>query len=76
MSYLDAFKADEALIKQIGEGNAYLAWAIALYLEEPDVEALASEGITDGPNDKKIDFIYLDRDTKRIISHRAIFQNL
>jgi hypothetical protein len=31
------------------------------------VEALASEGITDGPNDKKIDFIYLDRDTKRII---------
>ncbi|MBA1141842.1 AIPR family protein [Mesorhizobium neociceri] len=67
MSYLDAFKANAGLIKQLGEGNAYLAWVMALYLEEPDVEALASEGITDGPNDKKIDFIYLDRDTKRII---------
>jgi len=67
MSYLDAFQANAGLIKQLGEGNAYLAWVMALYLEEPDVEALASEGITDGPNDKKIDFIYLDRDTKRII---------
>ncbi|PBC03624.1 hypothetical protein CK220_13670 [Mesorhizobium sp. WSM3860] len=67
LAYIDAFSANDALIKQLGEGNAYLAWVMALYLEEPDVEALASEGITDGPNDKKIDFIYLDRDTKRVI---------
>jgi AIPR protein len=67
MSYMDAFKTNEGLIGQLGEGNAHLAWVVALYLEEPDVEALASEGVTDGPNDKKIDFIYLDRDAKRII---------
>src|SRR5262245_35898532 len=67
MSYMDAFKANDDLIKRLGETNAHLAWAMALYLEEPDVEALASEGITDGRNDKKIDFIYLDRDAKRVI---------
>jgi hypothetical protein len=67
MPYLDAFKTNDRLIKQLGEGNAHLAWVMALYLEEPDVEALASEAITDGKNDKKIDFIYLDRDAKRII---------
>ena len=48
-------------------GNAHLAWAVAMYLEEPDVEALASEALTDGPNDKKIDLIYLDRDGRRIV---------
>lgn len=51
----------------------HLAWAIALYLEEPDVEALASEGITDGPNDKKIDFIYFDKDGKRLIFAQGYF---
>jgi hypothetical protein len=40
---------------------------MGLYMEEPDLEALASEGLTDGNNDKKIDFIYLDRDAKRIV---------
>ena len=68
MAYMDAFRANTApLIKSIGEGNAHMIWAIALYLEEPDVEALASEALTDGPDDKKIDFIYLDRDAKRVI---------
>ena len=67
MSYMDAFRTNDGLINQLGEGNAHLAWVVALYLEEPDVEALASEGVTDGPNDKKIDFIYFDRDAKRII---------
>lgn len=67
MSYLNAFQANGGLIARLGEGNAYLAWVMALYLEEPDIDALASEAITDGPNDKKIDFIYLDKDAKRII---------
>lgn len=67
MAYEQAFRADASLINKLGEGNAYLIWALGLYLEEPDLEALASEALTDGPNDKKIDFIYLDRDTKRIV---------
>jgi hypothetical protein len=44
-----------------------------MYLEEPDVEALASEAITDGPDDKKIDFIYLDQDGKRIVFAQGYF---
>jgi hypothetical protein len=36
-------------------------------MEEPDLESLASEGLTDGPDDKKIDFIYFDQDSSRII---------
>lgn len=67
MAYEDAFHANTALLKALGEGNAHLIWALGLYLEEPDLEALASEALTDGPSDKKIDFIYLDRDTKRIV---------
>lgn len=67
MAYLDAFRADTSLINLLGEGNAHLIWTLGLYLEEPDLEALASEALTDGPNDKKIDFILLDRDSKRIV---------
>src|SRR5579872_466762 len=48
-------------------GNAHLIWVLGLYLEDPDLEALASEALTDGHDDKKIDFIYLDRDGKRIV---------
>lgn len=67
MAYLDAFKSNAALIGLLGEGAAHLVWSLGLYLEEPDLEALASEALTDGPNDKKIDFILLDRDAKRIL---------
>src|SRR5262245_20980243 len=34
----------------------------------------ASEGITDGANDKKIDFIYLDRDAKRVIFAQGFYR--
>jgi len=67
VAYLDAFKGNAAFIALLGEGSAHLVWALGLYLEEPDLEALASEALTDGPNDKKIDFILLDRDAKRIL---------
>ncbi|WP_057395557.1 hypothetical protein, partial [Ralstonia solanacearum] len=67
MAYIDAFKANANLIRNLGEGNAYLVWVVAMYLEEPDIEALASEALTDGPDDKKIDLIYIDRDSRRIL---------
>ncbi|HLY44771.1 MAG TPA: hypothetical protein VKQ73_04275 [Stellaceae bacterium] len=73
MAYLDVFRTKTALIKQLGEDKAHLAWVLALYLEEPDVEALASEAITDGHNDKKLDAIYLDRDGKRIVLAQGFF---
>ena len=54
--YLDIFKKETALIGKLGEEKAHTAWVMARYLEEPDVEALAAVGLTDGSNDKKIDF--------------------
>ncbi|MFQ4146011.1 hypothetical protein [Chlorogloeopsis sp. ULAP02] len=67
MIYLNAFKANTSLIQNFGEGNAYLAWAMALYLDCPDMEQLAINSLTDDSNDKKIDFIHLDWDMKRIV---------
>lgn len=75
MAYKDAFHANSSLIKSLGEGNAHLIWAMALYLEEPDFEALAAEALTDGPDDKKVDFIYLDRDAKRIVFAQGYYGN-
>ncbi|MFZ1009934.1 MAG: AIPR family protein [Candidatus Sulfotelmatobacter sp.] len=73
MAYIDALRSDETLIGRLGEPNAHMIWALGLYLEEPDLEALASESLTDGPNDKKIDFIRLDRDAKRIVFAQGCF---
>lgn len=67
MAYLDAFKGNDSLIKSLGEGNAHMIWALALYLEESDFDALASEALTDGNDDKKIDFVYLDRVSERVV---------
>ena len=77
MAYENAFRSNSALVKALGEGNAHLVWVLGLYLEEPDLENLASEALTDGSNDKKIDFIYLDRDGKRILFAQGYYsQNL
>jgi len=76
MAYVDAFKANNELISALGEGNAHLVWALGLYFEEPDLAALASEALMDGPDDKKIDFIYLDHDIGRIIFAQGYFSNL
>jgi hypothetical protein len=67
MNYISAFKTNTDLIQKFGEGNAYLAWAMALYLDCPDAEQLAVDSLTDDGNDKKIDFIQLDWDLKRIV---------
>jgi hypothetical protein len=67
VAYIDALKANKELVDRLGIGGAHLAWALSLYLEEGDPEALASEALTDGPNDKKIDFIFVDHDGKRIV---------
>ena len=75
MSYETAFQANDSLIKSLGEGNAYLIWALGLYLEEPDLEALASEALTDGPNDKKIDFFYLDKGNQRLIIAQGYYSS-
>jgi hypothetical protein len=75
VSYEAVLQINSPLITKLGIGNAHLAWALALYLDEPDVEALASEALTDGPNDKKIDFIYLDTGLRRLVLAQGYFAN-
>lgn len=60
MNYIEKFKAEIELKNKFGEGNAYLCWVMALYLDRNDVVGLATDDLTDGKNDKKIDFVDLD----------------
>jgi hypothetical protein len=73
MAYQEAFANSTVLIDEIGLGNAHMIWALGLYMEKADLQALASEGLTDGSNDKKIDFIYLDRDEKKLIFAQGFY---
>lgn len=57
MQHLIEFKKNVNLITKYGEGNAHLLWVMSLYLDDPDIEKLAADGLTDGSGDKKIDFI-------------------
>jgi AIPR protein len=61
------FLKQEKLIKKFGEGNAYLLWSLSMHLDDGDIDELAAEALTDQPNDKKIDFIFLDPDEKRLV---------
>ncbi len=67
MTHLDSFKTQDKLIAKYGEEKAHLIWAMGLYLDSPDLDQLATESLTDGSDDKKIDLIKLDIDNKRLI---------
>jgi len=74
MAFLDSLKSRKELICKIGQDKAYLCLAVALFIEEPDVDLLASVGLSEGVNDKPIDFIFLDPSSKRLVfaqSHLA-----
>jgi AIPR protein len=67
MDHLSAFKGQDVLIKKFGVGKAHLLWVMGIYLDDSNLEELASECLTDGSDDKKIDFIKLDYDNKKIV---------
>lgn len=75
MNYLKSFEANEDLIARLGKGKAYLVWVMALYTDYPDLLELASEALTDGTNDKKIDFIRLDVDGKKLVFAQGYFSS-
>src|SRR5688572_13685057 len=43
--------------------NALPLLGLSLYVQAEDIDALAAEALTDGGNDKKIDFCFIDRTT-------------
>lgn len=75
MRHMQEFLKNTELIKEHGEANAHLAWVMALYLDSNDIQTLASENITDGKGDKKIDFIFLG-DGRIIIAQGYYSQHL
>jgi len=75
MLHIDDFAKQTALQAEFGLGNAHLVWIMAMYLDEPDPRQLAINALTDQPNDKKLDFLYLDRDERRIVFAQGCFSN-
>ena len=53
-------------LQQYGD-NAFPLLGLALHLRADDMEELATEAMTDGSNDKKIDFCHIDRTTQSAI---------
>lgn len=70
----DFAKGDKKALKdQFGEGNAHLIWVMSMYLDEPNAEQLGVDCLTDQPNDKKLDFVYLDPDGRRLVFAQGYF---
>ncbi|HEV2552693.1 MAG TPA: AIPR family protein [Bosea sp. (in: a-proteobacteria)] len=67
MQMEDALLANQTLVNEIGYNDAYLVATIALFLGESDLRGLAASGLTEGGNDKKIDFIYHHLDARRLV---------
>lgn len=75
MRHLRNFQAEQKLIGKLGEGKAHIVWAMGLYLDTEDLTTLAAECLTDKSDDKKIDFIKVDRDNGKIIFTQGYFAN-
>ncbi len=63
MQHINNLLKQNELIEKYGLGNAHLLWSMGLYLDESDFDKLASDGLTDGGNDKKIDFVIVSNGT-------------
>lgn len=47
--------------------NALMLFALQMHLDATDIHAIASEALTDGRDDKKLDLVYVDRAAGKII---------
>lgn len=63
MEYINSFMTKTNLISQYGKNRAFVVWGMGLYLDDPDLQVLADESLTDDGNDKKIDFLRFDKDS-------------
>ncbi|WP_157836392.1 MULTISPECIES: AIPR family protein [unclassified Xanthomonas] len=72
MYHLTEFKKKTDLQRRYGS-NAYILWVLGLYLDEPDLEALASRALTDGSNDKCMDFVEIDKTGQKIVIVQGFF---
>ena len=66
MNYIAAFKQEQGLISMYSANMAFPVWAMGLYLDNSDLLTLASENLTDSGDDKKIDFLRVDTDLRKV----------
>ncbi|WP_167517595.1 MULTISPECIES: AIPR family protein [Achromobacter] len=71
--HTDDFATQADLHGQFGMGNAHLIWVMSMYLDQPDPIELGVNALTDQPDDKKLDFVYLDRDERRLVFAQGYF---
>lgn len=72
MNHLKAFDKRKDL-KNKYASNAYMLWTLGLYLDEADLDGLAERSLTDGGNDKSIDFMEIDLSERRIVIAQGYF---
>lgn len=53
-------------LKRYGN-NHVLLFALALHQSIDDIELIANDALTDGPNDKKCDLVYVNRESGKVI---------
>lgn len=67
MDYLEKFRGEKELLEKLDESKAYLVWVMSLYLDDSNIEELIEENLTDMTDDKKIDFIRLDLEKRKLV---------
>lgn len=67
MDYLEIFRGEKELLERLDESKAYLVWVMSLYLDDSNIEELIEENLTDMTDDKKIDFIRLDLEKRKLV---------
>lgn len=67
---LAAFRTRESLTSNFGD-NALLLYALEMRFAIDDIETAAATSLTDGPQDRKCDAIYIDRDTATAVIAQA-----
>ncbi|WP_284603514.1 AIPR family protein [Dickeya dadantii] len=72
MHHIGEFNKHTALKEKYGS-NAYMLWVLGLYLDEPDFDVLAARSLTDGSNDKCLDFIEVDKTGQKIVIAQGYF---
>ena len=66
---MDSWKAalnGRSELEQYGD-NKLLIFALGLHQEIDDLELIANDALTDGPNDKKCDLVYVNREIGKVI---------
>ena len=51
MEFQKAFEESTSLISQYGKNKAFIIWGMGLYLDDPDLQTLADESLTDNGDD-------------------------